>query len=239
MADPVRRFREFLHEDPDLSRIGPYRIIRERSAKTFEAVDSEGIRRLLLRLPRAEEVDRFRALAALNRPSLVRVLEVGLDSAGAFAAMEFAEGRALPELLEEGRISRETLLKIVEDVAREVDQLRTEGIRPGSIRAAGVIVGGDGRARLVPSPDPPGDDTGVRELGRMVLELLDLRTLPPELERIFRRAGDGGYASAGEFADELARFRRGAPARVRRGKLLLAAAAGALGLILAWLLTRC
>jgi eukaryotic-like serine/threonine-protein kinase len=95
-------------------------------------------------------VDRSIVEASTVHPALVRVLEFAETENGqAFAAMELVQGRRLSEILSEGRLEIDTALRLAVDLGGAVEALHNMGLVHGALRPRNVMVGSDGRARLM------------------------------------------------------------------------------------------
>jgi serine/threonine-protein kinase len=102
-----------------------------------------------------DSVARFRRearlLARLDHPSLVQLLSVDEDEAGApFLVMKFVEGKTLATLLREnGRLAVRQALPLLDQLCGALDYLHDRGIVHRDLKPANVIVGEDGRLTVL------------------------------------------------------------------------------------------
>ncbi len=92
----------------------------------------------------------FIVAASTAHPALVHVLEFGEAEDGqAFVTMERVEGRRLSEMLSEGRLEVGTALRLAGDLGGAVEALHNVGLVHGALRPRNVMVGADGRIKLM------------------------------------------------------------------------------------------
>jgi len=95
-------------------------------------------------------IERSMVEASTAHPALVRVLEFGeTDNGQAFAAMELVQGRRLSEILSEERLEIDTAVRLAVDLGGALETLHNTGIVHGALRPSNVMVGSDGRAKLM------------------------------------------------------------------------------------------
>jgi len=151
---------------PEGAKIGKYSLIRELGRGgmgiVFEAEDPDLRRRVAIKVLKeeitdptaAERMRREAAIAAqLRHPGIVAIHEIGQTNPQAgpplpFFAMDYVEGKTLADLLEENKMPRKDLLRILEDVSRAVAHAHTAGVIHRDLKPANVIVEKSGRAML-------------------------------------------------------------------------------------------
>lgn len=96
-------------------------------------------------LPDAEGRKRFireaQVTAGLNHPNIVQVFDVGEIDERPFMVMEYVEGQDISDLLkEQGRLSLEEALPLLEDIAAALDYAHTQGVVHRDIKPSNVMV---------------------------------------------------------------------------------------------------
>lgn len=91
-----------------------------------------------------------RALAAVVHPNVVTVHGVGVERGWLFIAMEFIRGMSLRAWIERNGVGRpEEALEILLGVARGLEAVHEAGIVHRDVKPSNVVVGDDGRVRLI------------------------------------------------------------------------------------------
>ena len=90
-----------------------------------------------------------RVLAKLNHPNLVQLYEVGEHKGEMFVVMELVEGQTLDRWAEETRPDWRTAARLVAQVCRALTTAHEAGIVHRDIKPGNVMVGTDGRARVL------------------------------------------------------------------------------------------
>ncbi len=103
-----------------------------------------------------------KALAQLSHPNVVQVFEAGEAEDSLYIAMELVEGRSLGHWLEETSPTLETRLRVLAQAASGLSAAHTKGIVHRDFKPANVIVGRDGRVRVL--------DFGIASVARSSLE---------------------------------------------------------------------
>ena len=102
---------------------------------------------------RAERRQRFereaRAVAALNHPNIITIYSVEEHEAVLFLTMEYVEGRTLTDLIPREGMSLAQWLQIAIPLADAVGAAHQRGITHRDLKAANVMVGSDGRLKVL------------------------------------------------------------------------------------------
>ena len=128
----------------------------------------------LLRDTRDEGVlDEARLTAKLNHPNIVAVHDAGrLPDGQVYVAMEHVAGGSLDRWLARARRSRSEILRVVIEAGRGLAVAHDAGVVHRDIKAANILVGDDGRARVT--------DFGLATLGERALVAGTLPYMAPE-----------------------------------------------------------
>jgi len=122
--------------DPDLDRVVAIKLLDAR-----------------LGVSEARLLHEARALARLNHPHVVSVYEVGRAGAQLFLAMEHVEGVSLAQWCRradlDARTRAQRALELFEQAARGLIAAHAAGIVHRDLKPGNILVGSDGRARLV------------------------------------------------------------------------------------------
>jgi serine/threonine-protein kinase len=90
-----------------------------------------------------------RLAGRLSHPSLPVLFDAGRDGGLYFLAYEFVEGELLSTLLSKGKIETSSIRLVLRDLLDVLGYLHGEGVAHGDLRASNVLVGVDGRTRLL------------------------------------------------------------------------------------------
>ncbi|MBX7084722.1 MAG: serine/threonine protein kinase [Nannocystaceae bacterium] len=131
------------------------RIGRGGMGTVYVATDPELDRKIALKVLRSDRpagrarmLLEARALARLSHPNVVAIHEVGTDGAHVYLAMELVEGQTLRAWLERAP-SRGDVLRVLSQVARGLQAAHRAGLVHRDVKPDNVIVGADGRVRVV------------------------------------------------------------------------------------------
>ncbi len=138
--------------------VGRY-VVLERAgagahAVVYAAYDPQLDRKVALKLlTRAagdsdERLREARALGRLSHPNVVTIHDVGELGSAMFLAMEFVAGRTLRALID-GGTAEDELLRVFIDAGRGLQAAHQLGIVHGDFKPANVVIGSDGRARVL------------------------------------------------------------------------------------------
>ncbi|REF01156.1 serine/threonine-protein kinase [Thermomonospora umbrina] len=154
---PVRLFRNMAGVPARPESIGPYRVLGVLGSgwlgDVYHAVDPEG-REYAVRvfypavLPTRGAMDGFVASADarpwVTGPRLAQIIEAGVGDDGAYVVVQYARGRRLGDLVEEGRrFSGESLWELASALAASLASIHAVWVH-GSFGPANVVVGPDG-----------------------------------------------------------------------------------------------
>lgn len=125
----------FLAEDDQLRRKVALKLLRSSFA-----ADEERRRRFLREA---------RAAAALSHPNLVTVYDVGEHDGRAYLAMEYLRGKSLREVLAARELAIDEAVDLARQVLRGLGHAHAAGLLHRDLKPENVLVGDDGRVRLL------------------------------------------------------------------------------------------
>jgi predicted Ser/Thr protein kinase len=145
----------YLAEDPALKRHLAIKIVQVAT----------GQQEVLARFQREAEVS-----AHLNHPNVITIYDVGEDPAvGPFIAMEFVDGASLADLIRDQRLpTPEDRLRILIPAMQAVDAAHASGIVHRDIKPGNLMVGGDGRVKLMDFGVARSGDSGLTITGSVM-----------------------------------------------------------------------
>jgi len=143
--------------------LGHYRIIEALGkggmGEVYAAADAKLHRRVALKILPAVFAtdptfrDRFereaQAVAALNHPNIVTIYSVEEDTGRPFITMELIDGRPLSEVIARGGLPLDRILRIGIEVADAVAAAQQRGITHRDLKPANIMIGADGRAKVL------------------------------------------------------------------------------------------
>lgn len=116
------------------------------------------------------------AAAALNSSNVLKVYEFGIHNHQPFMVLEHIEGRTLHDLIQEGSLTQEQNLEIVEGIVQGLEDTHEQGIVHGDVMPRNILIHTDGTARI--------SDFGLARFSGDETELLDSWSspyyMPPE-----------------------------------------------------------
>lgn len=93
--------------------------------------------------------DEARAASALNHPNICTIYEIGEDAGEVFIAMECIEGRTLAEIIQQGPLPIETVLRYGRQLASALAHAHDRGVIHGDFKPQNVIVTPGGDAKIL------------------------------------------------------------------------------------------
>lgn len=90
-----------------------------------------------------------RAASALNHPNICTIYEVGEDGGRSFIAMEYVEGRTLAELIRQGTLPSETVLRYGRQIASALAHAHDAGVIHGDLKPQNIVVTPCGEAKIL------------------------------------------------------------------------------------------
>ena len=143
--------------------LGHYRIVRELGSggmgEVYAAEDQKLHRQVALKVLSSpfgaddERRQRFEreahAVAALNHPNIVTIYSVEQSGSIHFLTMEIVEGKPLSMLIPHGGLPLERLLKLAIPLSDAVSAAHHRGITHRDLKPANVMVGDDGRLKVL------------------------------------------------------------------------------------------
>jgi len=101
--------------------------------------------------PRVKEHLRHeaRTASALNHPNICTIYEVGEDAGEMFIAMEYVAGRTLAELIQQGPMPVETVLRYGRQITSALAHAHERGVIHGDLKPLNIIVTPLGEAKIL------------------------------------------------------------------------------------------
>ncbi|MDC0675579.1 serine/threonine-protein kinase [Nannocystis radixulma] len=179
--------------EPEPVQVGRYTLLRQVGVggmgTVFAAYDQQLGRTVAVKLMhrdrgqgRARLLREAQALARLSHPNVVAVHEVGAVGDRVFVAMEFVEGRTLEDVMHPNDGPRrpwQQLLPLLIQAGRGLAAAHAAGIVHRDFKPSNVMVGADGRVRVVDfgiartdvwdEPDTIPEDQASRTLARLTV----------------------------------------------------------------------
>jgi serine/threonine-protein kinase len=145
----------YLAQDPLLKRKLAIKVVRDSGAERDTA---------LQRFQREAEIS-----ARLNDPNIITIYDVGVDpEAGPFLAMEYVDGRSLASIIHEGSLDAEKALGLLMQCAKALVAAESAGIVHRDVKPENILVGQDGRLKLMDFGIARGGETRLTSAGMMV-----------------------------------------------------------------------
>jgi Tol biopolymer transport system component/tRNA A-37 threonylcarbamoyl transferase component Bud32 len=181
--------------------LGHYRVLEKLGAggmgEVYAAEDTKLQRRVALKLlppelaADPERLQRFqreaRAIAALNHPNVVTIYSVEEADGVQFLTMELVEGKTLGDLIPEGGLPLEELLRLAVPLVEAVAFAHQHGIVHRDLKPANVMLAADGRLKVL--------DFGLAKLKPEVAATDTTCLATPSLTRQHTIVGTAAYMS--------------------------------------------
>jgi serine/threonine protein kinase/tetratricopeptide (TPR) repeat protein len=90
-----------------------------------------------------------RTASALNHPNICTIYEVGEDDGEVFIAMEYIEGRTLSELIRQGPLPIEKVLRYSSQISSALGHAHEKGVIHGDLKPQNIIVTPQGEAKIL------------------------------------------------------------------------------------------
>ena len=90
-----------------------------------------------------------RTASALNHPNICTIYEVGEDAGEMFIAMEYIEGQTLGELLHQGPLPLEKVLRYSSQISSALAHAHEKGVIHGDLKPSNIIVTPQGEAKIL------------------------------------------------------------------------------------------
>jgi serine/threonine-protein kinase len=90
-----------------------------------------------------------RTASALNHPNICTIYEVGEDAGEMFIAMEYIEGRTLSELIQQGPLPIEKVLRYSSQISSALAHAHERGVVHGDLKPQNIIVTPPGEAKIL------------------------------------------------------------------------------------------
>lgn len=89
------------------------------------------------------------ALARLNHPGLIKVIETGEAEGSSFMVMELVEGQTLSAQLEKGPISEAQTIALAKGLAGAIGEVHRHGLVHRDLKPSNIVVSHNGRATII------------------------------------------------------------------------------------------
>lgn len=142
--------------------LGPYRVdarlgeggmgvvYRAYDLRLQRTVALKVVRRLpALLMGEGQVLEEARAASALNHPNICTVYDVREIDGEAFIAMEYVAGRPLSQLVPEGGLPYEDVLRYASEVASALAHAHERGVVHRDLKSANVVISEEGRAKVL------------------------------------------------------------------------------------------
>jgi serine/threonine protein kinase len=163
------------------SELGDYRVVRLLGSggmgNVYLAEDAKLGRSVAIKLVRPEVIGSSRAIALFERearatakfshPNIVTVYGIGEHEGQPYVVLEHVAGESLRERSSAGRLPYDDAVRIMIDVCRGVAEAHRHGLLHRDLKPANVLLGVDGRVRVVDfglakmADDTSGEDGGA------------------------------------------------------------------------------
>ncbi|MDE3245620.1 MAG: serine/threonine protein kinase, partial [Acidobacteriota bacterium] len=145
----------YLAQDPLLKRRLAIKVVKETGDQQHGA---------LIRFQREAEIS-----ARLNDPNIITIYDVGEDSAcGPFLAMEYVEGKSLGSLIRDDALDAEEAVRLLLQLAKALVAAEGAGVVHRDVKPENILVGKDGRLKLMDFGIAKGDKSKLTTVGMIV-----------------------------------------------------------------------
>jgi len=145
------------------TRLGNYEVLSELGSggmgEVYKARDLKLGREVAIKvLPQEMSADpsrlrRFqqeaRAASALNHPNIVTIYEIGEHNGTPFIAMEYVKGRTLREILADGPLPNDKLIRYATQLAEGLAKAHQAGIVHRDLKPENIIISDDGYVKIL------------------------------------------------------------------------------------------
>jgi TolB-like protein/Tfp pilus assembly protein PilF/predicted Ser/Thr protein kinase len=90
-----------------------------------------------------------RAASALNHPNIVTIYEIGEHEGTAFIAMEYVEGTTLREMLADGALPNDKLIRYATQMAEGLARAHRAGIVHRDLKPENIVISSDGYVKIL------------------------------------------------------------------------------------------
>ena len=145
------------------TRVGAYEIVEPIGAgamgEVYRARDTKLGRDVAIKVLRpvvASEPGRLRrfeqearAASTLNHPNIVTIYEIGKHEGTSYIAMEYVRGRTLREMLSEGALARDELVRYATQMAEGLAKAHQAGIVHRDLKSENIVISEDGYLKIL------------------------------------------------------------------------------------------
>ena len=149
-----------------MDKIGPYQILKELGrggmGVVYRGVDPVIGRHVAIKTLRPEDmgeaseraslgeklVREARSAGMLSHPAIVTIYQAGQDGDILYIAMEFVDGANLADVVAQGRLNTETMLKILKQCAEALDYAHSKGVVHRDIKPGNLLLEPSGKVKI-------------------------------------------------------------------------------------------
>lgn len=125
------------------------------------------------------------ALAALNHPNIIQIIDRGEANGQYYFAMEYVRGRSLREVMSAGKLKAEDALRIIHQICRAVDDAHQHGIIHRDLKPENILIDDEGLVKVADFglAGIRGDDVDAPQLTHTSVAMGTLNYMAPEQRR--------------------------------------------------------